>query len=206
MPGSEMRRPRRFRTYEVDGINEHCKIWEAARASTAAPTYFKAAEITVRPGVVERFVDGGMGCNNPVLQLCDEASHVYKGRKIDCIISIGTGTTTSTGLTRPSPLQNRLPLYVVPTLRDLANECENNHEIMFRDFKDMPNTYFRFSVPGIGAIDLADWRSIPTIRSKTVAYLDSPEIDLNINNAVKTLGSSPSRTPLLHQSYSLHCI
>lgn len=193
MPGAEMRRPRLFRTYEVDGINEHCKIWEAARASTAAPTYFKAAEITIRPNVVERFVDGGMGCNNPVLQLCEEAKRVYKGRKIDCVISIGTGTTPSKGLSRPSPLQNRVPIYVVPTLREIANDCEKNHEIMFQEFKNRPNTYFRFNVPEIGAVDLADWRSIPILRTKTIAYLDSPETDFNINSAVKTLSASLSK-------------
>jgi patatin-like phospholipase/acyl hydrolase len=37
------------------------KIWEAARATSAAPTYFKAMEVNGH-----KLIDGGLGANNPV--------------------------------------------------------------------------------------------------------------------------------------------
>ena len=37
------------------------KIWEAARTTTAAPTYFKAMEVDGH-----KLIDGGLGANNPV--------------------------------------------------------------------------------------------------------------------------------------------
>jgi hypothetical protein len=78
-------------------------------------------------------------------------------------------------------------------LQEIANKYEKNHEIMFRDFKNRPNTYFRFNIPEIGAIDLADWKSIPKLCRRTIAYLGSLEIDFNINSAVKTLSISLSQ-------------
>jgi patatin-like phospholipase/acyl hydrolase len=39
------------------------KIWEAARATSAAPTYFERLKVGD-----DEFIDGGMGYNNPVLE------------------------------------------------------------------------------------------------------------------------------------------
>lgn len=41
----------------------HLTIWEAARATSAAPTYFE--RLTVGQ---DHFIDGGVGWNNPVLE------------------------------------------------------------------------------------------------------------------------------------------
>lgn len=191
-----MRRARRFRTYKDNNISDDCAIWEAARASTAAPTFFKAAEISVQPNITETFIDGGMGCNNPTLELCAEAQEVYKNRKIDCIVSLGTGTLSSSELSRPSWWQAKIPIHVVPTLVNIVNDCEKTHDIMFRDFKNNPDTYFRFSVPGMGDVGLEEWKLLGKIRGKTVAYLNSPEVDPKVNAAVKALRLSLSRRNL----------
>jgi patatin-like phospholipase/acyl hydrolase len=56
-----------LRTYtnpNVDVSFADYKIWEAARATSAAPTYFPRIKL----GDYE-YVDGGLGFNNPVL-LC----------------------------------------------------------------------------------------------------------------------------------------
>jgi patatin-like phospholipase/acyl hydrolase len=46
MPANNMAYPRRFRTYQVrENASVNCKIWEAARATTAAPTFFKRIAI-----------------------------------------------------------------------------------------------------------------------------------------------------------------
>jgi len=56
-----------FRIYQYRGTQavirtpEGCKIWQAARATSAAPTFFKRIKI----GRKQEYIDGGMGCNNP---------------------------------------------------------------------------------------------------------------------------------------------
>jgi len=68
------------------------KIWEACRATSAATTFFDA--IALGP-YSEEFVDGGIGANNPILQLWNEAQAVWGPdsleRNVNCIVSIGTG-------------------------------------------------------------------------------------------------------------------
>ncbi|KAI5801046.1 acyl transferase/acyl hydrolase/lysophospholipase [Pyronema domesticum] len=56
-----------FRSYHMSelDVDHDVMVWEAARATTAAPTFFKAINIG-RPGSEVRYVDGTMGHNNPV--------------------------------------------------------------------------------------------------------------------------------------------
>ena len=65
------------------------KIWEAARAATAAPVYFEPFDID---GI--KFVDAGVGYNNPSIAVYHEITTKipeYSGQRIACFISIGTG-------------------------------------------------------------------------------------------------------------------
>jgi len=56
-----------LRTYnvgpDVPAQYNDWEIWEAARATSAAPAFFESFE---RDG--KRFVDGGVGFNNPILE------------------------------------------------------------------------------------------------------------------------------------------
>lgn len=59
--------------------------WEAARASSAAPTYFKP---------FGEFVDGGLCSNNPALWGVLEAGRLFARDPRDCLVlSLGTGST-----------------------------------------------------------------------------------------------------------------
>ena len=64
-----------FRTYQSREIHPDCKIWEAARATSATPTLFKRIEIGGQP-----FIDGGLGHNNPSRLLLDEAKGLFGSR------------------------------------------------------------------------------------------------------------------------------
>lgn len=91
-------------TYEVEDDPEKwltdCKIWEAARATTAAPIYFKGMDIS-RDAIMKSFVDAALGWNNPSEELLDEAGRIFhKRRKLGAIQSLGTGTRPN-GLARP---------------------------------------------------------------------------------------------------------
>ena len=61
-------------------------IWEAARATTAAPTFFLPIGINRI-----KYSDGGTGFNNPTELAIDEAHNIWPNRSIGCLVSIGTG-------------------------------------------------------------------------------------------------------------------
>ncbi len=67
--------------------------WEAARATSAAPTYFEASSITRLDVDPLQSIDGGIGANNPVqLALSYGRSQLRQAEEIN-IISLGTGRT-----------------------------------------------------------------------------------------------------------------
>ena len=86
-------------------------IWEAARASSAAPTYFEEFQM--------KFVDGGVMSNNPTIDLMTEVfSHEQGGEgvKIGCVISLGTGIPP---ITRPSGSVNVVTKGLFDYCRDI---------------------------------------------------------------------------------------
>ncbi len=73
-----LRSPQRFRTYQgLPNQGPDCKIWEAARATTAAPTFFKAIKIAGPGGFGPDYVDAGLGFNNATKEVRDEAKELF---------------------------------------------------------------------------------------------------------------------------------
>ncbi|KAI7763831.1 hypothetical protein LZL87_014009 [Fusarium oxysporum] len=125
------------------------KLWQAARATSAAPTFFKPLVING-----ESLVDGGLQANNPLGWLWNEVLQVFTPvRMTDCFLSIGTGT----------PLGEQLPFltnpisFVFALTGILANR--NVVNILFRHLinafapRGMTRKYWRFDF-GDG---LPDW-------------------------------------------------
>jgi predicted acylesterase/phospholipase RssA len=86
----ESSRPVILRSYDIPGIDSErastCKIWEAGRATSAAPTFFKPI---ILDG--QSFSDGATIANNPTHIAIMEASKIWRPVDIDCILSLGTG-------------------------------------------------------------------------------------------------------------------
>ncbi|OBT85481.1 hypothetical protein VE02_06195 [Pseudogymnoascus sp. 03VT05] len=63
-----------LRTYDYlhasQTLFEECKVWEACRATSAAPTFFDPVQIGPYK---QSFIDGGLGYNNPIFKVYDEA-------------------------------------------------------------------------------------------------------------------------------------
>eukprot|EP01130_Rhizamoeba_saxonica_P017036 TRINITY_DN8067_c0_g1_i1.p1 TRINITY_DN8067_c0_g1~~TRINITY_DN8067_c0_g1_i1.p1 ORF type:complete len:1027 (-),score=204.11 TRINITY_DN8067_c0_g1_i1:128-3208(-) len=66
------------------------EIWKALRASTAAPSYFNAMIIGD-----DIFEDGGLIANNPTAVGIHEAQCLWPGKKIELVVSCGTGVPNS---------------------------------------------------------------------------------------------------------------
>ena len=80
--------PRLFRSYGKK--KDQCRIWEAARATSAAPTYFPPIHISLPPPGCW-YIDGGVKRNNPSEVALEEAREIWKTSRRFIIISIGTG-------------------------------------------------------------------------------------------------------------------
>lgn len=82
---------RLFRTFETVGTQEYnCTAWEAACATAASPQLLGPVSIG-SSGMEETFIDGSLGCSNPLDALFQEASIVFPGRMVSCVVSLGAG-------------------------------------------------------------------------------------------------------------------
>lgn len=180
--------PRLFRTYRVrENASFNCKIWEACRATSAAPSYFEPINIGDE-GEQETFVDGGLGYNNPVEQLLEEARRVFPGRKVACVVSIGTGVANV--ITFPESPKSS-PLKLIKALKKMATESDTTAEKIHGRFRDVQDTYFRFSVDrGLQGIGLEEWKELSKVRTFTTEYINQQVVSEQLNKVVKALLAS----------------
>ncbi|KAG8738521.1 hypothetical protein FRC10_006767 [Ceratobasidium sp. 414] len=175
----------RLRTYPVvANATPNCAIWEAARATSAAPYFFKPALISEN-SLPMRFVDGGLRCNNPTAQLLDEVVERFPSRHIAFILSLGTGQKNVIRL-RPAGGIPKLQLLGMPKmLEKIATDCEETHVRLADRFQDRPNVYFRFNVEqGMQGIGLEEWKRLGEVRSHTLGYTGRTPTNQNIDSAV----------------------
>ena len=83
--------PTIFRTYRGTQVQPNkCALWQAARATSAAPTFFKSIFIEPPRPAIE-YVDGGIGHNNPSELALTEARRIWPNYTQFGLVSIGTG-------------------------------------------------------------------------------------------------------------------
>lgn len=149
------------------------KIWESCRATSAAPSFFDP--IAIGP-FREEFVDGGTGTNNPVWALWEEAQSTWGpepiGRKIQCLVSIGTGMPSLKGFGSSA-------WHHAQALIAIATETEDSAEQFRRDKQDLHagHRYFRFNVlQGLENVGLEEVKDINVIAQATSCYVASQEV------------------------------
>lgn len=188
-----------FRTWSADknpGYNR--SIWEAGRATSAAPRFFKRIHIG-DPGLQEEFIDAGLGCNNPVRYLIEEAGKEFgPERTVSCVVSIGTGKPKVAGFAAPGLFQRALPSDLIRVLASIATDTEAEASAMKIRFQNCPGLYHRLNVErGLEEISLEEWEKLGEVKTHTSAYLAnntvSEEIDV-IADAL--LGKPQHRYPL----------
>ncbi|KAI5194324.1 calcium-independent phospholipase A2-gamma isoform X1 [Manis pentadactyla] len=131
-----------FRNYgHFPGINSHylggChyKMWQAIRASSAAPGYF--AEYALGNDLHQ---DGGLLLNNPSALAMHECKCLWPDVPLECIVSLGTGRYES-------DVRNSMTYTSLKTkLSNVINSATDTEEVhVMLDGLLPPDTYFRFN-------------------------------------------------------------
>jgi len=175
-----------FRSYQSQETHSGCKIWEAARATSAAPTFFKSIEI----GNKQPFIDGGVGCNNPSKLVLKEAQVVFPTQPIGCLVSIGTGQAEVISIKPSGFFQQILPTDVIDALKAISTDCEAMHEDMLFLFANSPNIYFRINVEqGMQGIRLSEWEKMANVEAHTMQYLRKKEVDDKFTSLINAIRS-----------------
>ena len=154
-------------------ILENATILHACRATSAAPTYFEPLQMTFGPKgsqYISKFIDGGLGFNNPVEQLWNQATTVWQGpidKKVDCLVSIGTGDPVVPDYDEGvQDLGRRL----LSLATDSRNTAQRFYELRRYDLGR--KRYFRFNVlKGLESIQFGEARQKDRIIEVTKAYL-----------------------------------
>jgi hypothetical protein len=181
-----------------------CTIWQAGRATSAAPTFFKQIEIGY-PGMEEAFLDGGMGHNNPTAALLLEAKVLFPNKKIAYIISLGTGQPHTINIPKPSLLNNFIPLDVVMAIQKIATGCEKEHQSLAHHFGGIAHLYFCFNVEqGMQNIQLNQWEKLGDVAANTRQYIQSQPVINQLADAVKSLSEKIGSVSTSLSKYSFH--
>lgn len=111
-------------SYQVSGKPEiPATICQAARATSAATTFFEPVSIGAR-----RFADSLLGANNPVDEVEHAASDIWCADTADlkplvkCFISIGTGNPGK------KAIEDNMLKFVSGTLPELATQTEHTEK------------------------------------------------------------------------------
>ena len=139
-------------------------IWEVARATSAAPSYFKEVEIEGR-----LYLDGGFGANNPCVEIFEEVRKLsnYNSASTKTVISIGTGMHKNQ---RIQTRRRRTKIFLYDEFgkfihylnfaRKWATNSENIHIDMLRRKQGLHHLkYERFNVEdGLDDMKLDEWK------------------------------------------------
>ncbi|KAF4631008.1 hypothetical protein G7Y89_g7121 [Cudoniella acicularis] len=179
----------RLRTYGNDEAGPfEGRIWEAARATSAAPTFFSPIQVE---GV--KWGDAGTGWNNPTREAMYEARMTWPNRPIGCLISLGTGEGLPTQLVEAENLpgdgllrnvfnnvaaRQSFLLEVAKYCKDCLTSCKTVHEDVLenQDAEGLGGRYFRFNTPGMGGIGLEEWKRISDMIALTQTYMESRSV------------------------------
>lgn len=121
-------------------------IWEAARATSAIPRFFKS--ICIGKGALkEEFVGASLGRNNPVDLVLKEAESLFgSARKVACVVSIGAGHPQTISWQSSGVSKWLLSDDLIAFLKHICSDCEQTADQLAQRLKNIDNVYFRLSV------------------------------------------------------------
>ncbi|CAE6479838.1 unnamed protein product [Rhizoctonia solani] len=181
--------------------SDKVKIWEAARATSAAPAFF--APITIGDKGVQ-YVDGAVsGHCNPATLAREEADHLWPGRENWLLLSLGTGAPAEVSLS------GNLPQKLLGFI-GLSSNTIQVHEGAARTYHQTYQTghspYIRLSVEhSIDSVRMDDHEKMPQIAAATTTYLSKEVTRQMLDHAVElAVGATPILRRDLNRQTSLN--
>lgn len=169
---------RSYPTRDICKANHRVKVWQAARATSAAPPFFGG--ITIREGGVSSMtlLDGALHLNNPIHEAVREASSIDPDRAYGYIISLGTGLKDPPSLEKKNHIIN-----VAIACAKLSVDCEQVAASFLQDVTgaklNREGKYFRFNVPRrLQDVHLDAWERHEAVQEYVETYLETMGVQL----------------------------
>ncbi|KAF5566698.1 calcium-independent phospholipase A2-gamma [Fusarium phyllophilum] len=146
-----------------------CKIWEAARATSAASGFFDPIKIGWQD-----YVDGATGRNNPVNEVFSEAKSIWPDApsRIQCFVSIGTGIPEPKDFGENLAEIKKAIIAITTETEDTERRFYENHESF-----GLGGRYFRINVDkGLRDVSLDEFDKVGKIIIATESYLNGPRV------------------------------
>lgn len=169
------------------------KVWEAARATSAAPTYFPVANVGggngLKSSAKERWVlDGGVMSNNPTVWAISEAFRTGLATSLSdiIIISLGTGSypagaglvTSHQGLPDPDNGNWGSTPWMLSNLDDLAG-IRNNRAAIINIITESVQLVSNQQLVGLTSSGLLYYRLEPVITQEQTKMDDISKINIH---------------------------
>ncbi|KAF2149348.1 FabD/lysophospholipase-like protein [Myriangium duriaei CBS 260.36] len=157
-----------IRTYKntkrTNDLLSHCKIWQAARATSAASTFFDPIEIGPDGRI---FADGGLRNNNPIEAAYSEARDMFPDSKDDLIF-----VTLGTGVEVPIADMNANLQVFVDVMKNIVTETEHTYQRFYDNHPEMvQDRLHRFNVPqGLATVGLEEHARRRDVVNFTLSY------------------------------------
>ncbi|KAH7317221.1 acyl transferase/acyl hydrolase/lysophospholipase, partial [Rhexocercosporidium sp. MPI-PUGE-AT-0058] len=164
-------------------------IWKVARATSAAPTFFKSIKFQGHS-----YVDGAVYANNPARLAVEEVQQSFGSPSL--LVSIGTGRSHKTVRHSTKSLYGKLRFFLDPSKKLSADSEEIHGELQDLFANDPEASYYRFNVDtSLADVKLDEWKrgsssnpgTFDTILQHTKAYLSREDVRNEIEKAAKSL-------------------
>lgn len=159
-------------------------IWEVARASSAAPSYFKSIRLSQA-----RYYDAALNLNNPSWEVLNEVNLLAKNSQdaVDLLLSIGGGNAKANN--------PRAKFGNDSLLQNLTEISDAVHRKVGYESTQQLFHYYRFDVKdGLQKVRLNEWKpkqsgsiTLKRIHEATSRYLKQPKVSDLIRECAKKL-------------------
>ncbi|XP_034733326.1 calcium-independent phospholipase A2-gamma-like [Etheostoma cragini] len=141
-----------------------CQMWQAVRASSAAPGYFQ--EFPLQSDIHQ---DGGIILNNPCALAVHESRLLWPNQPFQCVLSLGTGRYDNA---KRGPVTSTSLRAKISNLVNSATDTEGVHTLL--DDLLPPDVYFRFNPMLSAVVSLDESRpwAMDQLQRDTQNYLE----------------------------------
>ncbi|KAK1898548.1 Calcium-independent phospholipase A2-gamma [Dissostichus eleginoides] len=141
-----------------------CQMWEAVRASSAAPGYFQ--EFPLQSDIHQ---DGGIILNNPCALAIHESRLLWPNQPFQCVLSLGTGRFDNV---KRGPATSTSLRAKISNLISSATDTEGVHTLL--DDLLAPDVYFRFNpmLSAMVSLDESRPQALGQLQRDTHNYLE----------------------------------